>query len=85
MGKKDSHFLIINFLRRIRVTSDYLELKSLCFLKNVGSDKKIDTNKVKIRIGEQDDIATIKFKKKSGNTWYFADFLSISNAIAQTP
>lgn len=69
MGKKDSHFLIVNFFRRIHVTDKYLKIKSFCFLKNVGNNKNINTNQVRIRIGERDDIASIKFKRKTGITF----------------
>ena len=66
MGKKDGYFSIVNLFNKININDRYLVVKSMCLINNIGSNESIDTNKVKIKIGEYDDIATIKFKKKTG-------------------
>ena len=65
MNKKKGQFLIINLFRKIRVTNKYLIVNAFCFCKNVNNND-MNTDKIKVKIGDYTGIVSIKFKRKKG-------------------
>lgn len=66
MKKKDYCILIVNLFKRTKVTNEFIKINGFCLVKDVFGNKKVNTDKISVSIGDMISNLNIKFKRRYG-------------------